>query len=109
MKKIFPILFVIAVITDTGCATVRVRTNAAQGSTEESTAKPVTLHRWFWGFVANSEYLVSSCPAKSLQEVHVKTKFWEGLVTVATLGIYAPVDVSWVCAKEEAPIPVPRR
>jgi hypothetical protein len=92
-------------ISGTGCATIRIKSNEAQGQTGEAGAKSVTAHRWFWGFVWNSEVEAQTCA--KLQSVHVKTTFWQGLVTVATLGIYCPTDVEWICAKLPVPKPCP--
>lgn len=81
------------------CATVRIRTNAAQGDDIACKSCQGNLNRWFWGYVYNGEYLVNTCESRSLQQVQVKTNFWQGAVTVLTLGIYCPVKVTWTCAK----------
>ena len=42
-------MLVLFVMCDTGCATMRVRSQAAQGATTEAGAIVRPLHRWFWG------------------------------------------------------------
>ncbi|MEO6317028.1 MAG: hypothetical protein ABIU63_07575 [Chitinophagaceae bacterium] len=83
------------------CSTVRLRTNAAQGDALGCKSCEGNLNRWFWGYLYNGEFAVNNCESKALQGVQVKTTFWQGTVTVLTLGIYCPVKVSWTCAKLE--------
>jgi len=83
------------------CSTVRIRTNAAQPAVRVCKACQGNLNRWLWGYVYNGEYLVNNCTSEALQAVQVKTTFWQGLVTVVTLGVYCPVTVTWACAKQQ--------
>ncbi|HQQ96449.1 MAG TPA: hypothetical protein PLX35_04265 [Cyclobacteriaceae bacterium] len=105
MKQKQSIRFIITILMvtqlATSCATVRIRTDAAQGDALVCKTCEGKLHRWFWGFVYNEEYLVNNCDSKALQAVQVKTTLSQGLVTVVTLGIYCPVKVKWTCAKED--------
>jgi len=103
MKKqltFYTILLLITIETSS-CATVRVRTNAAQADALVCKECEGNLNRWFWGYVYNGEYMINNCDAKALQAVQVKTSFWQGVVTVVTLGVYCPVKVKWSCAKEQ--------
>jgi len=103
MKKNFTIYAALLLLTleTSSCATVRIRTNAAQGSALVCKECQGNLTRWFWGYLYNGEYMVNNCDARALQAVQVKTSFWQGFVTVLTLGIYCPVTVNWSCAKEQ--------
>ena len=103
MKKqfLFFSTLVIMIIETESCATTRIRTNAAQPDALVCKACEGNLNRWFWGWVYNGEYLVNNCDSKALQAVQVKTEFWQGVVTVVTLGIYCPVKIKWWCAKEQ--------
>ncbi len=83
------------------CATVRVRTNAAQPAALVCKDCEGNLNRWFWGYLYNGEFMVNNCDSKALQAIQVKTTFWQGAVSVVTLGIYCPVKVNWSCAKEQ--------
>lgn len=92
---------ILLAIETSSCTTVRVRTDAAQGDSIVCKTCQGKLNRWFWGYIYNGEYLVNNCDSQALQEVQVKTNFWQGAVTVVTLGIYCPVEVKWTCAKEQ--------
>jgi hypothetical protein len=101
-KKLF--FYAIALflcMESSSCTTLRIRTGAAQGNELGCKACEGNLNRWFWGYLYNSEYLVNSCESQALQAVQVKATFWQGTVTVLTIGIYCPVKVKWTCAKLE--------
>ena len=103
MKKqlsLYAILLLLAV-ENSGCATVRVRTNAAQPAALVCKDCEGNLNRWFWGYLYNGEYMAANCDSKALQAVQVKTTFWQAAVTVVTLGVYCPLQVIWSCAKEQ--------
>jgi hypothetical protein len=103
MKKQWTFYSILLLITieSSSCATVRVRTSAAQADALVCKECEANLNRWFWGYVYNGEYMVNNCDAKALQAIQVKTSFWQGVVTVVTLGVYCPVKVKWSCAKEQ--------
>lgn len=102
MKKLAAsCLITVIIVADTGCSTVRIRTNAAQPGALVCKECEGKLNRWFWGYLYNGEFSVNNCDSKALQGVQVKTTFWQGVITVATLGIYCPVNISWSCAKEQ--------
>ncbi len=96
---------VMIILSDTGCASIRIRTDAAQGETTEASVKTVAVHRWLWGYAWNSEAMISTCRSKALQAVEVKTNFWQTVVTIASLGIYCPATVKVVCAAARPPSP----
>ena len=82
------------------CYSYRVTTEA-QAGTEAS--KPVTAHAFFWGLVQKpSEIHTPVCDSlgvNGMSEVTVKSNFGYSLITVATLGIWSPVQIQWKCSK----------
>lgn len=58
-----------------------------------------TVHALFWGLLQTDTRAVD-CESNALDEVRVTTNFGYALVSVATLGIWVPMDVEWRCAKE---------
>ena len=95
-------LLTLTLISESGCV-VAIRTGAAQSDTEESATEPATINRFFWGALWNTKFLVpdSTCPSQGMQTVRFKTTFWESAVTIVTLGIYCPIDVTWACIKKK--------
>ena len=84
------------------CYTYRLATHA-QPSTDALTTTTITAHSYFWGILNKPQVLKTpNCDnlgVNGVAEVTVKTNFGYALVTIATLGIYCPVKVSWKCAK----------
>ena len=105
MKKFIRYYLIVLLIgMSAGCSTVTVRTNAAQAADDPSLPNEGTVHRLFWGyFPLGGDYIVRDCSSKSLQSVNVHANWWEFIVTVVTGGIYCPVEVSYLCAKEASP------
>lgn len=66
-----------------------------------------TLHAFLWGAV-RQDLPVDNCQLGSgqrlgMEEVKVDTNFVYLLASVATLGIWVPLEVSWRCAKPPVP------
>jgi hypothetical protein len=103
MKKTLTILsfLVVLFVASESCSTAKVMTGRAAGIAYPDSP----LHRWFWGYVANSKYVTNSC--KAIQSVQIKTKFWQGAITVLSLGIYCPVTIHFECAVAPAPVVCP--
>ena len=75
---------------------------ATTAPTQAATAyyeTPVTVHVYAWGLLSSQPEVQTACPA-GLDEVRVVGNFGYSLVTVLTLGFYAPTEVRWICAKE---------
>ena len=99
--KSFVYVFLLAICLQS-CYSYRIATKAQEG-TEKNQGKPITAHSFFWGLV--------KCPAKittpdcdslginGMSEVNVKTNFGYALITVCTLGIWAPVQLEYKCGK----------
>lgn len=104
MKKSIPYILVgILIVGATQCSTVTIRTNA-QSETDPSYPNGGTVHRAFWGyFPLGGDYIVRECSSKSLESVDIHTNWWEAIVTALTAGIYCPVEVNYLCAKQAQP------
>lgn len=61
------------------------------------------LNSWLWGFVRQDLPIENArfVDGRSLgiEELRVDTNFGYALISVLSLGIWVPVDVSWRCAK----------
>lgn len=95
----------LSVFSMSSCYSYKLATKA-QGSTDYS--KETTIHAYslFWGVLNKPQVLrPKNCDDLGLggvSEVMIKTNFGNALLTVATLGIYCPVSVSWKCSKPGA-------
>lgn len=82
------------------CYNYRIATHA-QAGTEYATA---TAHSFFWGIIQSPKNGIATPVCDSLQvngmaEVLVKSNFGYSFITVATLGIWSPMKISWKCGK----------
>jgi len=103
-KRMFFVVIVVLIVGIMGCFPVTIRTNAAQSITDPARPNEGTVHRMFWGyFPLGGDYIARDCSSMSLQRVNVHTSWWETIVTVLTAGIYCPVEVNYLCAKEPSP------
>lgn len=60
-----------------------------------------TAHSFFWGLV-QQHVVATNCDSlnlNNLDEVRITNNFGYSLLTVATLGIWSPVQVEWKCQK----------
>ncbi|MBK8965730.1 MAG: hypothetical protein R3D58_22375 [Saprospiraceae bacterium] len=65
-----------------------------------------TAHSLFWGLIQSQPMRPANCAnSNGLDEVRVSTNFGYALITVATLGIWCPVQLEWRCAKPCTPAP----
>lgn len=62
-----------------------------------------TVHALFWGLL-QEDTPATDCLSNALDEVRVTTNLGYLAVSVASLGIWVPMQVSWRCAKEDAPV-----
>ncbi|MBS1643852.1 MAG: hypothetical protein JST36_02345 [Bacteroidetes bacterium] len=95
-------IFLAGTLSLTSCYSYKLATKA-QSSTDYS--KETTIHAYslFWGLMVKPQVLrPKNCDDLQLggvSEVVIKTNFGNTLLTLATLGIYCPVRVSWKCSK----------
>jgi hypothetical protein len=54
----------------------------------------------FWGLMQAKDISADDCLSNALDEVRVTTNLVYSVVSVATLGIWMPMNVQWRCAKE---------
>lgn len=99
--KSAPIVWLmIGLIAFSSCYSYKVATHA-QAGTEES--KTVTAHAFFWGLIQKPAQIhtpvCDSLGVLGMSEVTVKTNLGFALITVATLGIWSPAQVTWRCSK----------
>src|SRR5690349_18713429 len=84
------------------CYTYRLATHA-QPSTDALTTTTIHAHSLFWGLLNKPQVLQTpNCDqlgVNGVSEVTVKTNFGFAVLTIATLGIYCPVNITWKCAK----------
>jgi hypothetical protein len=89
-------LLAVALLLAGGCYHYRVAfPNTAPAGTE-----PRTETKWslVWGLVQQNIDDPPSCPTHHLAEVTATTNYLYALVTVATLGLAAPVQLQYRCA-----------
>jgi len=100
LKKRIVACLMAALIFCSSCYTYKVATHAQEGSEE---SKPVTAHAFFWGLIQKpakiTPTLCDELKVNGMSEVTVKTNFGYALITVATLGIWCPVQLTWRCSK----------
>jgi hypothetical protein len=58
-----------------------------------------TLHSLFWGLVQTRAY-EPECQGNGAAEVVASTNLGYTLLTVLTLGIWSPLELTWKCAKD---------
>ena len=84
----------------TGCYHYHVTAPKPDPATEYESR---TVHSFLWGLIQSDNVEDSDCLSYALDEVHITNNFGYSVVTVVTLGIWAPLDVQWRCAKEPSP------
>jgi hypothetical protein len=64
-----------------------------------------TVHSLAWGLVSRPVLTsATNCaPSNALDDVRVNHNLGYTLLTVATLGFWAPMQVEWRCAKQQQP------
>jgi hypothetical protein len=87
-----------------GCYSYRVATLAQKGTEVNS----IVAHSFFWGLVKKPKAiqtpLCDSLQVNGMSEVTAKTNLGYALITVATLGIWAPMKLEWYCGKPASTI-----
>ena len=71
----------------------------AKNTSPSTNSKTETLHNYFWGL--SQPYLeAQNCEGNGLHQVIVKTNYFYSFATVASLGIWAPIQIEWKCDKD---------
>jgi hypothetical protein len=99
MKQMFVAIFILCLLT--GCMSVPIEGDCPK--TPDSKFGKETVHGSFYGFNwdDNSRNVCKAKDRLGLAKVEYRTNFFYALVSVASLGIYAPVNVDyWVEAPQ---------
>ena len=97
-KLILASIVVILALSGEGCYHSRLTVEGTPATEYEKK----TTHALFWGLV-QEDVAATNCKGDGLQEVRVSTNFGYALLSVATLGIWVPLEIEWRCAKAVAP------
>jgi hypothetical protein len=102
MLKLRPLLpaSLVAVLCLCGCYHYRVTAKDTAKATE---SRSEVLWSAFWGLSQQDIDTRSSCEGNPVAEVRASTNLGFVLLTVVTLGILSPMQVEWVCAKDQQP------
>jgi hypothetical protein len=92
MTKMKIHLLCIMLLLSSGCMSVLVQ---GRGSNPDSPV-PATYHGSLWSSTLwEEDWIASKSRKESLTSVRIRTNYLYALVTVITLGIYAPIDMEW--------------
>ena len=95
-------LLLLPVFSLQSCYTFKLASKA-QAGTDYGTEQTVHAYSLFWGALNKPQVIrPKNCDELNLPgvaEMKLKTNFANALITIATLGIYCPVQVSWRCSK----------
>ncbi len=84
------------------CYTYKLATHAQPGG-DELTTTTIKARSYFWGLINQPQVLrtppCDAIDAPGVAEVKMKTSYGNALITVATLGIYAPMRIVYKCSK----------
>jgi hypothetical protein len=81
-----------------GCYHYRVAASGPAGANPATFARSTTLHDFLWGLVQD-ESLASVCAQdEALARVRTTSNFGYTLLTVVTLGMWAPMRLEYECA-----------
>ncbi|TVQ02063.1 MAG: hypothetical protein EA359_12665 [Balneolaceae bacterium] len=59
-----------------------------------------TVHSLFWGLMQARDISADDCLSNALDEIRITTNLGYSVISVATVGIWMPMDLRWRCAKE---------
>ena len=100
VKKLGYFYLITVALCCSSCFSYRLATHDQPGSIY---SESVTANAYLWGLV-NKPIQIQTPVCDSLEvngvaEVTFKTNFGYALLTVATLGIWCPVKIVWICSK----------
>ena len=78
-----------------GCYHYRVVSPTPEPATDYESR---TVHAFLWGLV-QEDVAAADCVSDAMDEVRVSTNMGYLLVSVASLGVWVPLEVEWRCAK----------
>lgn len=100
VKKLSAIWYLTIALGLSSCYSYRVGTYAQPGT---DASKPITANCFFWGLIKSPKDITTplcdSLQVNGMAEVTMSTNFGYALITVATLGIWSPIKVTYKCGK----------
>jgi hypothetical protein len=96
MNSMLKRYLVVVLVVCSGCYHYRITPPKFDPATEY---KKETVHIFFWGLVQCSPITADNCLANALDEVVVDNNLGFSFITVATLGMWAPMQIRWKCSK----------
>jgi hypothetical protein len=57
-------------------------------------------HSLFWGLLQSKDITADDCLSNALDEVRITTNLGYSFISLATIGIWMPMNIQWKCAKE---------
>lgn len=87
-----------------GCYHYQVAAAGPAGANPSTFLQSTTLHAVFWGLLQDQTLEHVCAEDEALARVRTTSNFGYALLTVLTLGIWAPVQVEYACAN---PTPAP--
>ncbi len=101
MKGVRAGVTALAVAASTGCYHYLVQVPDTDPATEWQKR---TVVSYAWGLVGTHDVHPQNCPSNALNDVRTTTNLGYIALTTVTLGLVAPAQVEWRCAKrQEAP------
>lgn len=91
------ILFLLLTLLFNGCYHYRVVAPDPEPATDYQSR---VAHSLFWGLVQSKDISADDCLSNAMDEVRVTTNLGYSAISVATLGIWTPMNIQWRCAKE---------
>jgi hypothetical protein len=58
------------------------------------------VHSLFWGLLQAKDISAVDCLSNAIDEVRVTTNLGYSVISVATVGVWTPMNLQWRCAKE---------
>lgn len=100
VKKMSFVYVIPVALCCSGCFSYRLATHDQPGTIHTESA---TANSYLWGLINKPAQIPTpicdSLEVNGVAEVTFKTNFGYALITVATLGIWCPVKVEWICSK----------
>jgi Bor protein len=92
------VLVLIPVVLGQGCYSYRVQAPKPDPATEY---QQKTVSGLFWGLypIDKTTVAAADCKSNAIDEVEARTNMGFILVSVATLGVWSPMNLRWRCAK----------
>ena len=97
-------LFAMLLASTPGCYHYRVAAAGSAGANPSTFSQSTTLHAVFWGLVQDQTLAQVCAQDEALAHVRTTSNFGYTLLTVVTLGLWAPVHVEYACTN---PTPAP--